>query len=169
MLVPLVGFTITPVYMLMVLFGLLSAVLGAVLLVKLGFKKDDEQEDRLRGYGEVASWLKEVKLPHAAELFACLNVKDLTGASKELLFLLRTLRDPRQRAALLDENFAYQITSKVCDETWWPRILQAVQDRQAAIRAAAGRNLQALTKTVETVVEEVEEVPVATKTSTKKA
>jgi len=127
----------------------LTMILLAVLVVALvirwtvdrWFARDDAKEVRLKGYQKIAQWCAEVKLPHCATLFECLAAYDITGVVKMLLHLVELLKDPRQRIDLLTDNFYYQLNQRVAMDADWPKILKAVQDRQAAMKAEAGRRL----------------------------
>lgn len=108
-------------------------------LVALLFRKDREQEARLRGYGDVAAWAREAKLQHVAAIFQALNVKDFSGLAKELLHLVKLLNDPKARETILDDNFAWQLDRKLKDPVWFQKIADDVSGQRAANASAAAR------------------------------
>lgn len=133
---------------------LLGAV--AVALAKLWYRKDTEQEKRLKAYAEIAGWLDEVKLPNGAEIFRCLGAKDISGCIKAVQHLIMLLRDRTNRLRLLDENFAYQLTERLKDVAQRAEIVKQVQATVDAASREKQRTYEALV--MDPSVADVEEI-----------
>lgn len=119
--------------------------LATIGVVSLLYRKDTEQEARLKGYSELSAWLTAAKLPMAAKIFQDLSVKDFSGCAAEVRHLVQVLRDnPQDRLRLFDENFHWQLTQRVTMKEDWEKIQTAVQGRLDAIKAEEARKLVAL-------------------------
>ena len=112
------------------------AAVASVAVVAFLYRKDTEQEARLKGYSEIASWLKEIKFPKMSTIFRDLSVKDFSGTAKGILQLVELVKDPAHRDVLLDEHFWDQFAKRLKSEIDWPKIQQAVADRVAATAAS---------------------------------
>lgn len=134
------------------------AVIAVAAIVGFLFRKDTEQEGRLKGYGELGHWFAEIKMPSVAEIFTCLSVKDFSGTAKAIGHLVKMLLSTKQRLVLLDENFYYQLAERCTNETDWPKIQKLVQAKSDSLRADAGRALAALKRSTP---EEIATAPVA--------
>ena len=90
-----------------------------------------------REWLELSTVLSQHGMPHSAKIFECLAVEDLPGAFKECQYLLRTLRDPKQAAAVLDSVFTSELPSALGDATRRTVVAKAIVDWIAANPALA--------------------------------
>jgi hypothetical protein len=102
------------------------AALVAAVVVSLGFRVDHKLLAKRKQISDVAAWMKENQLKHAAEIATDLSVGDLPGAIGRFVSIAHMLEDPKTRETLLDGNFEYQLAKKSKDTAWRPKIAAAL-------------------------------------------
>lgn len=119
------------------------AVVAAVALVRLFFRVDDRIEARRKQAADLAAVLKEEGYDQCADVAAAYSIGDYTGFAGDIRRLVVQLLNSETRLALLRRPFYKQLSRALLDAEDYPKVLKLVQERQAAVKAEAGRALAA--------------------------
>ena len=127
---------VNPTYLTIAVLSCLNLALLLCVVIPWLWRKDDKEEERRKGYADVAAWAKEMKAPHVAEIFRCAAADDWSGVYNGVRDVIAHLKDEKGRLRLLDENFEYQLLLRARMPEWLEKMKAAVQSQEMATLVA---------------------------------